>query len=147
MGTERNLVELIGDEFVRRVKLGENPSICEYENRHPEIADEVRAFLEAMQVVHKFKGGSSNSSSGSYNRPRNDAGFPEIADYQVVREIGRGGMGVVYEARQKSLDRVVALKVLPEIGGGTEKAKKRFQIEARAAAKLNHANIVPVRSR
>ena len=53
-------------------------------------------------------------------------------------------MGVVYEAHQISLDRNVALKVLPELGRGTEKAKKRFQIEARAAAKLNHANIVPV---
>jgi serine/threonine protein kinase len=66
-----------------------------------------------------------------------------LGDFEIVREIGRGGMGVVYEAHQLSLNRRVALKVL---GGGlglTDKAVQRFHREAEAAARLHHSNIVP----
>jgi serine/threonine protein kinase/Tfp pilus assembly protein PilF len=67
-----------------------------------------------------------------------------LGDFELLREIGRGGMGVVYEARQISLNRRVALKVLPPGLGLTEQAVKRFEREAQAAAKLHHTNIVPV---
>jgi serine/threonine protein kinase len=67
-----------------------------------------------------------------------------LGDFEIIREIGRGGMGVVYEARQVSLNRKVALKVLSGGLGLTPKAVQRFQREAEAAAKLHHTNIVPV---
>jgi serine/threonine protein kinase len=67
-----------------------------------------------------------------------------LGDFEIVREIGRGGMGVVYEARQMSLNRKVALKVLSGGLGLTPKAVQRFHREAEAAAKLHHTNIVPV---
>jgi serine/threonine protein kinase/tetratricopeptide (TPR) repeat protein len=67
-----------------------------------------------------------------------------LGDFEIVREIGRGGMGVVYEARQMSLNRKVALKVLSSGLGLTPKAVQRFRREAEAAAKLHHTNIVPV---
>src|SRR5215471_19337336 len=67
-----------------------------------------------------------------------------LGDFEIVREIGRGGMGVVYEARQVSLNRPVALKVLTGGLGLTPKAVQRFRREAEAAAKLHHTNIVPV---
>src|SRR5262249_40688864 len=67
-----------------------------------------------------------------------------IADYRILREIGRGGMGVVYEAEQEALGRRVALKVLPKTLAGDGKALIRFQREARAAARMHHTNIVPV---
>jgi len=67
-----------------------------------------------------------------------------LGDFELIREIGRGGMGVVYEARQVSLKRRVALKVLPPVIGLTRQARQRFEREAQAAAKLHHTNIVPV---
>jgi serine/threonine protein kinase len=67
-----------------------------------------------------------------------------LGDFEIIRELGRGGMGVVYEARQVSLNRRVALKVLASGLGLTPRAVARFQLEAKAAAKLHHTNIVPI---
>src|SRR4051794_23952095 len=67
-----------------------------------------------------------------------------LGDFEIVGELGRGGMGVVYEARQVSLNRRVALKVLSGGLGLTPKAVQRFRREAEAAAQLHHTNIVPV---
>src|SRR5438045_5565357 len=79
---------------------------------------------------------ASNIDPASENR--------RLGDFEIVRELGRGGMGVVYEARQVSLNRRVALKVLSGGLGLTAKAVQRFRLEAEAAAKLHHTNIVPV---
>src|SRR5262245_17809093 len=77
--------------------------------------------------------------------PTNDPRVKQrLGDFEIVREIGRGGMGVVYEARQASLNRTVALKVLSCGLGLTPKAVQRFHREAEAAAKLHHTNIVPI---
>src|SRR5262245_41099321 len=77
--------------------------------------------------------------------PMNEpASMRRLGDFQILRELGRGGMGVVYEARQVSLNRRVALKVLSGGLGLTPLAVERFRREAEAAAKLHHTNIVPV---
>ena len=68
----------------------------------------------------------------------------QLGDYRILREVGKGGMGIVYEAEQVSLGRHVALKVLPESMLLDDQAKRRFEREARAAARLHHTNIVPV---
>jgi serine/threonine protein kinase/Tfp pilus assembly protein PilF len=80
--------------------------------------------------------------AGSHGK--GDPGPKRLGDFELLREIGRGGMGVVFEARQISLKRRVALKVLPPAVGLTQQARRRFEREAQAAAKLHHTNIVPV---
>src|SRR5262249_24447124 len=72
------------------------------------------------------------------------APLQQLGDYQILREIGRGGMGVVYEAQQLSLARHVAIKVLPSHALLDPRQLGRFQREARSAARLHHTNIVPV---
>ena len=66
-----------------------------------------------------------------------------LGDFEILRELGRGGMGIVYEAKQLSLNRKVALKVMASGLGLTSTARVRFRREAEAAAKLHHTNLVP----
>ncbi|MCH8147889.1 MAG: protein kinase [Planctomycetes bacterium] len=97
----------------------------------------------------------SRSSSAQFSSSRRGAtrrlplGVPlvaksRLADFEIIDELGRGGMGVVYRARQLSLDREVALKVLPSIAPPGSRVAQRFQTEAKAAARLNHTNVVPI---
>ena len=111
--SERYLVfNRLADEFAERYRRGEHPSVQDYVDRHPELGDEIREFFPALVEVEQVKdnrrGDKSRRSPARCRRSR------RLGDYRVLREIGRGGMGVVYEAVQVSLGRHVALKVLPK---------------------------------
>ena len=142
---ELSPVEILAEEFLERQQRGEKPSIREYCERHPELADEIREVFEAVAMVEELKP-DSNDVTGTFGTGlQTDSRKPnQVGDYRILREIGRGGMGVVYEAEQESLRRRVALKVLPRHAAGDEKALLRFQRETRAAARMHHTNIVPV---
>ena len=137
------LIADLGDEFIRRRDAGEEPAIHEYTSRYPELADEIRDFFDALNIV-KALGPDQIAVGGTAQATESHTEFPTISDYQIVREIARGGMGIVYEARQISLQRQVALKILPHHLEGQSTAVERFQREARSAAALHHTNIVPV---
>jgi WD40 repeat protein/serine/threonine protein kinase len=131
----------IADEFVEAFRQGRRPSVEEFARRYPEHADEVRDMLPALVLMERAK------SAGGAPGQRHPAAAPpllQLGDYQILREVGRGGMGVVYEAQQLSLGRHVAIKVLPSHALLDPRRLGRFQREARSAAKLHHTNIVPV---
>jgi len=101
---------------------------------HPELADELREQFVFLGLLDRARPAAELPDGA----PR------EIGDFRIVRELGRGGMGVVYEAIQESMDRRVALKVLSLTITGSPNAVKRFQREAKAAGRLHHTNIVPI---
>ncbi|MCA9110463.1 MAG: serine/threonine protein kinase, partial [Planctomycetaceae bacterium] len=140
---ERNPVEFLADEFLERYRRGERPSLSEYTDRHPELADAIR---ELFPLILDMEGAMSDPKSGVNPTSvfSGDLPIQWLGDYRIIREVGRGGMGVVYEAEQVSLGRRVALKVLPPHLLSDEKHRRRFDREARAAAQLHHTNIVPV---
>jgi serine/threonine protein kinase/Tfp pilus assembly protein PilF len=129
------LVGRVADEFTQRLNRGERPDPEEYARRHPRIAALLREVLPALQLIRLPPGGAAAEPDGL-------AGT--LGDFRIVREVGRGGMGVVYEAQQISLGRRVALKVLPFAATLDARQLQRFKNEAQAAALLHHPNIVPV---
>jgi serine/threonine protein kinase/WD40 repeat protein len=129
----------LAEEFLDRFRRGERPSLTEFTSKYPELAEEIRELFPALVMIEDL-----GSVAGQPALPRT-APIPEhLGDFRIVREIGRGGMGVVYEAVQESLDRHVALKVLPLHAFLEPSLLERFRREARAAAQLHHTNIVPV---
>jgi serine/threonine protein kinase len=139
---ERDPLDLVAEEFADRCRRGEVPSITQYADKYPALADELRELLPAvaqMEMLKRYK----HSSSLPTVHPAQDAPT-KLGDYRIVRELGRGGMGVVYEAVQETLGRRVALKLLPLPGRNDAVRRERFLREAQVAAKLHHTNIVPV---
>ena len=131
------------DEFLERIQAGEKPTIPEYCDAHPDLAEEIEELFPALVAMEDLQ--EEDPEAGGQDTPQIDERLPSsIGDYEIIAEIGRGGMGVVYEAEQKSLGRRVALKVLPENCMTSESARSRFRLEARAAARMHHSNIVPV---
>ena len=141
---DRNPVDVLADEFARRIRAGETPSIDEYATKFPEHAGEIRAVLPAIAKIEKA---SRHQLSKSGSMPANqvvDLNLEKIGDFQIIRQIGLGGMGIVYEALQVSLQRKVALKVISPVISNSPKQLARFKREAATAASLHHTNIVPV---
>jgi serine/threonine protein kinase len=144
--SDRDPVERLAEDYLGRRRRGEHASIDEYAQRYPEWAERIREAFPALEMMERLKP-ASGDHTGSFEGTGNGLGevYPErLGDYRILREVGRGGMGVVYEAVQESLGRHVALKVLPMHGRIDPVQMERFRLEARSAAKLHHTHIVPV---
>jgi len=140
--SERIPLEVLADDFIERQRLGEQPSVEEYASRHPDLEHEILELFPTIAAVERLKVRSKQAVDGRVSL--GGTKLERLNEFRIVREIGRGGMGIVYEAEQESLGRRVAVKVLPRQSLLEKKQLERFQREARAAAKLHHTNIVPV---
>src|SRR5713101_7281406 len=139
--SERDPLDQLAESFLARYRAGECPPLTEYTTQHPELADEIRELFPALVALERAR----PHGSGGNGKGAAASEIPsKLGDYRIIREIGRGGMGVVYEAIQESLHRHVALKVLPFHSWIKPTHLERFQREAQAAARLHHTNIVPV---
>jgi WD40 repeat protein/serine/threonine protein kinase len=140
------LLERLAEEFVERHRRGERPALSEYADRHPDLATDIRDLFPALVRIEHLKPvvGDLTGAFVPASGPA-DGHTPErLGEYRILREVGHGGMGVVYEAEQESLGRHVALKVLPRQALLNPTYLERFRREAKAAARLHHTNIVPV---
>src|SRR5579871_6546592 len=140
-------VEDLAEEFLERQRQGQRPTVAEYVERYPHLAEEIRAFFPALGLIEQLKprSGDQTGSEPAAAAPEEPGAPLEcLGDYRILREIGRGGMGVVYEAEQQALGRRVALKVLPPQALRDPDKLRRFEREARSAGRLHHTNIVPV---
>jgi eukaryotic-like serine/threonine-protein kinase len=137
----RDEVEKLAEEFVARYRRGEQPTPTEYAGRYPEHAERIRDLFPALLMMEQI---APEYESGPAPVAPTGAPLERLGDFRILREIGRGGMGIVYEAEQMSLRRHVALKVLPRQMLLKPKQRQRFEREARSAARLHHTNIVPV---
>lgn len=145
--------DALATEFAEEVRGGKDPSIESYAQRNGELASRVRRLFPVLEMLER-QGESRDSWSEQdllaaenfhSDFKNSDWKTPKlIGDFRIIREIGRGGMGIVFEAEQQSLMRRVALKVLPASGQIDKRRLERFQKEARASANLHHTNIVPV---
>lgn len=136
-----NLLGAVVDDYLEQRAQGQRPDVAMYVDKYPEHGEVIRNSLQALEVV-----GQTLSSSAAGEAPDTSDFRPKktLGDYRVIRELGRGGMGVVYEAEQLSMGRRVALKVVPFAAMVDQRMLKRFHNEVRAAAALEHPNIVPV---
>src|ERR1700736_4709036 len=136
------LLTRLADEFAARYRAGERPALQEYADRYPELAADIRELFPAMVEIEQVKEDHQEAVEPAAAPPF--AALQQLGDFRIIREVGKGGMGIVYEAEQVSLGRHVALKVLPKNMLLDAKAKRRFERESKSAAKLHHTNIVPV---
>ncbi len=143
-------VDELAEEYLRRRRRGERPTHAEYAARYPEHAARILEIFPAVEVLEGLKPApedhAGRSDDGGHGPEPAGAGVlpGRLGDYTLLRELGRGGMGIVYEAEHGSLKNRVALKVMHPGFRADRAYVRRFQTEARSAAKLHHTHIVPV---
>ncbi len=130
------------DNYVAALKTGTAPAREELLERYPDLAEDLEACLATVGFIRRASALPPHPDPPPRWGEGEQAGV--LGDYRLLREVGKGGMGIVYEAEQISLGRRVALKVLPFAAALDERHLQRFRNEALAAAQLNHPHIVPV---
>jgi serine/threonine-protein kinase len=153
MTTDRDerLASLI-DQLAADARAGRGADIDATARAHPDLAAELRELWAVAQFAHLARPAAVRApgplTPSATSDPTHSTGAPalprDFGDFQLLEELGRGGMGVVYKARQRSLDRVVALKMVREAHLATDEDRARFRTEAESAARLKHPNIVTV---
>jgi len=129
--TAERLEEVLA-EYLQEEESGEEPDREQWLARHPDLSDELRSFFDSRAQVPKLW-----PQTPAWQTPK------RLGDYELLEEIGRGGMGVVYKARQISLNRTVAVKLILAGQLASTADVARFRAEAEAAASLDHPHIVP----
>ncbi|MEM1450388.1 MAG: serine/threonine-protein kinase [Planctomycetota bacterium] len=146
-GEERRSADDVFAEVLSRIDSGETIDRDSLFREYPELADELSGVLDTADLVDRMAGPAAGESGGHDSGTQETSGPPlpcDFGEYELLEIVGSGGMGIVYRARQRGMDREVALKVLRAGGFARDVDLKRFAIEARAAGNLEHPNIINV---
>src|SRR5262249_8265617 len=139
--------DLLYNEVVLREEQGEAPCLVEYVQRFGQFAGELQAVLEVHRALPEelplsLASPAPTATTRAAFRTDDAGTWPTLPGYEILGMRGRGGMGVVYQARQVELDRLVALKLIRTGSGAGREERERFRREAEVAAQLQHPNIV-----
>src|SRR5262249_12920352 len=134
-------LDLVYGEFLLREERGERPTLEEYARRFPDLAQALGVQIGLHRALPADFELNEAANKADAEEPQAQ---PTVPGYEILGELGRGGMGVVYKARQLSLNRVVALKVILAGAHALPELKARFRREAEAVAQLQHPNIVHI---
>ncbi len=148
---DRHPFDILAEEFLERCRMGQRPSIQEYATLYPEHEEWILSVFPSLNQLEQARVNHETTWAGTLPAPAPlviDSVPQLLGDFRLVRVLGQGGMGTVFEAIQESLDRRVAVKVLPldQDAPPQQQAMRveRFRREAEAAARLHHTNIVGV---
>jgi serine/threonine protein kinase/tetratricopeptide (TPR) repeat protein len=144
-GVDEKLAGLV-EEITAKLETGESIDLADYSRSYPEQIEQLRKLMPSLEALALVGRDDRFINGESHIDPSDSNGHRRLGDFRLIREIGRGGMGTVYEAEQISMGRRVALKVLPFAALVQDKSIQRFRNEVRAAAALDHPHIVAVYS-
>ena len=134
------LMDLIYNEVLVRESIGEQPSVSDYQSRFPKVQHQISRQFQVHNAIEK----SSVAGSPDENKPSPAITKPEIPGFEVVELIGHGGSGIAWRARDLTLGREVAIKVVGNIVSVDRSSQAHFRHEAESVAALNHSAIVPI---
>ena len=142
-------IEGLAEEYLRRIRRGEHPTPADYAAEYPQLAARILELFPALELLEGLKPRPEDRTGPRDDGAGGDAPVvgrrvQRMGDYTLLRELGRGGMGIVHEAEHCSLKNRVALKVMHPRFRADRTYLRRFRTEARSAARLHHTNIVPV---
>jgi serine/threonine-protein kinase len=148
---DERLAQIVSD-VTDRIRGGQSPDLSSLLRQYPDLATELKQVWPALVLAEELAKPSCDDEDQTRpavqpvlsEAPAQSSLPRSFGDYELLEEIGRGGMGVVYKARQKSLNRLVALKMILRGELASAADLVRFQAEAESAARLEHSNIVPV---
>jgi serine/threonine protein kinase len=139
---ERAAADLVFHEYCLREEIGPAPTLDDFRTRFPQLVSKLEKRLVVHQLLREKEGVSGGTASTDFLA--DDDEFPKVPGYFFFRELGRGGMGVVYQANQEGLDRFVALKMLLPEAQADEEDRLRFKTEMAVVSRLQHPNLIQI---
>jgi len=141
-----NIIEQAVQQFIDAQLQGKEPNLDEFVKQYPQFESQIRKRIQNLRQIDNLFDGLMRADEDDFSKtaPQYNLIGQKLGDFEILKMVGQGGMGAVFLARQVSLDREVAIKVISSVGGAQAKNLDRFKRESMVLAKITHPNIVPI---